>query len=210
MAELGQLMGREFFARPAHEVAPELLGHVLLRRTGEGDIALRMTEVEAYAGSDDPASHGWKGRTLRNAVMFEKPGHLYVYWVYGMHWAINLVCAIEGEAAGVLIRAGEIVQGEDLARRHRPTAKSHSELAKGPGRLGRALHVDRSLNGADVCAPISLVQMREGAVSGGKSITCGPRTGVSRGSETPWRFWIEGDPTVSPYRRHTPRRGGTS
>lgn len=208
MSELGRLLPRDFFARQAHEVAPALLGRFLLREEDgpDGPLVLRVTEVEAYEGAVDPASHGFRGPTARNATMFGPPGHLYVYWIYGMHHAANLVCGDVDESHGVLIRAGEIVQGHPHALRRRPNAKQHAELAKGPGRLTLALDIDRTLDGADVCDPKSEVRMYEGAPVAGSRIRSGPRTGVSQAADTPWRFWEADGPTVSPYRRHVPRK----
>jgi DNA-3-methyladenine glycosylase len=113
------LLAREFFDRPSAEVAPELLGCVLEHETVDGLVAVRVTEVEAYAGEADPASHAWRGRTQRTAVMFGPPGHAYVYFTYGMHFCVNLVCMPEGTASAVLLRAGRIVAGEDVARARR-------------------------------------------------------------------------------------------
>jgi len=143
---------RTFFDRPVLEVAPDLLGRVLVRRTEEGRMELRLTEVEAYAGAIDPGSHAFRGRTPRNAVMFGPPGHAYVYFTYGMWHCLNLVCGPEGEASGVLLRAGEILRGAELARPRRRSARKDAELAKGPARLATALDVPGSLNGTDVCA----------------------------------------------------------
>lgn len=205
MSEIGDPLPRAFFARPAHRVAPDLLGRILLRGPAASAVALRITEVEAYEGADDPASHGFRGRTPRNATMFGPPGHLYVYWIYGMHHAANLVCGEPGQSHGVLIRAGEVVRGRDLAAHRRPNAKKPAELAQGPGRLTLALGIDRTLDGADVCDPASEVRMYHGTPVPPARISRGPRTGVSRAHATPWRFWAADDPTVSPYRRHVPR-----
>jgi len=135
---------RTFFARDALEVAPELLGAHLTISSPEGDITVRITETEAYHGLGtgqvhDAGSHARMGKTARNATMFGEPGHLYVYFSYGMHNAVNVVCSPEGVASGVLLRAGEIVAGEDLARSRRPAAKTSRDLARGPGRLAQAL-----------------------------------------------------------------------
>lgn len=143
---------REFFDRPVLEVAPDLLGRVLVRNTAEGPIELRLTEVEAYDGPNDPGSHAYRSRTARNDVMFGPPGHAYVYFTYGMWHCLNLVCGPEGTASGVLLRAGEITKGADLTRKRRLSARNDKELAKGPARLATALDVDRALNGTDVCA----------------------------------------------------------
>jgi DNA-3-methyladenine glycosylase len=195
------IMPRSFFARPAEEVAPELLGRLLVRRTAEGPTVLRITEVEAYAGERDAASHAFRGRTPRNAVMFGPAGHLYVYFTYGMHFCINVVCGNEGESAAVLIRAGEIVEGADLARSRRPAGTRDRDLARGPARLTQALGLGRADNGTDLCGGGSLT-VCEGIPVGAKRIRTGPRTGISVAAETPWRFWIDGDPTVSPYKAH--------
>ena len=135
---------RTFFARDALEVAPELLGARLTITSPEGTITVRITETEAYHGLGtgqvhDAGSHARMGKTARNATMFGEPGHLYVYFSYGMHNAVNVVCSPEGVASGVLLRAGEIVAGEDLARSRRPAAKTSRDLARGPGRLAQAL-----------------------------------------------------------------------
>jgi DNA-3-methyladenine glycosylase len=202
---------REFFDRPVLEVAPDLLGRILVRTTQEGPIELRLTEVEAYDGQNDPGSHAYRGRTARNDVMFGPPGHVYVYFTYGMWHCMNLVCGPEGRASAVLLRAGEITEGAELARKRRLSAQQDKELAKGPARLATALGVDRALDGTDACAPEgSPFTMLAGTPVGPEQVRNGPRTGVSGdGGVHPWRFWIVNDPTVSPYRAHTPRRRRT-
>lgn len=197
---------RDFFDRPAHEVAPDLLGRVLVH----GPVALRITEVEAYGlPGEDPASHTYRGRTPRNAVMFGPPGHLYVYFTYGMHFCANISCLPEGTGSAILLRAGEVISGVEtaLARRSGASVRVLREvdLARGPARLAVALGLAREHNGLDVCAPGSL-SVTEGIPVMAPSVRSGPRTGVSSGKETPWRFWIDGDPTVSPHRPHVPRR----
>ncbi|MFF4605723.1 DNA-3-methyladenine glycosylase [Streptomyces sp. NPDC001339] len=205
-------LSRDFFARPVAEVAPDLLGRTLVRNTPDGPIELRLTEVEAYDGENDPGSHAYRGRTARNATMFGPPGHAYVYFIYGMWFSLNAVCCPEGQASGVLLRAGEILTGASLAAARRPKARTATELAKGPARLATALDIDRSLDGADLClggsAPLTLLH---GAPPAPELVRNGPRTGVGGdGADHPWRYWINGDPTVSPYRRHVPRRRATS
>ncbi|MEU7018789.1 DNA-3-methyladenine glycosylase [Streptomyces sp. NPDC046385] len=199
---------RAFFDRPVLEVAPDLLGRTLVRNAPDGRIELRLTEVEAYAGAIDPGSHAFRGRTARNAVMFGPPGHAYVYFTYGMWHCLNLVCGPEGHASGVLLRAGEILSGTEQARKRRLSARYDTELAKGPARLATALDVALSLNGTDTCggpdAPLSLLT---GTPAPPDRIRSGPRTGVGGdGAPHPWRFWIDGDRTVSPYRAHAPRK----
>ncbi len=203
---------REFFARHAVEVAPDLLGCVLEHQTADGLVAVELTEVEAYAGRSDPASHAYRGKTRRNAVMFGPPGHAYVYFTYGMHFCVNMVCLGEaGSASAVLLRAGAVIVGQDLARARRtrgPVRVAARDLARGPARLCQALGIDRSLDGADVCVAASPLRVRAGASTPARSvnISTGPRVGVSSAAEIPWRFWREGDPTVSAYRAHVPRR----
>jgi DNA-3-methyladenine glycosylase len=206
-------MPREFFARPSVPVAPDLLGCVLEHQTEAGLVAVELTEVEAYAGASDPASHAYRGKTARNAVMFGPPGHAYVYFTYGMYFCVNLVCLGNGSASAVLLRAGRIIEGEELARarRTRGTTIPFRDLARGPARLCQALDIDRSLDGADVCVPDSPLRMRwpdasATARSVDRKILSGPRVGISAAAEVPWRFWIEGEPTVSAYRPATPRR----
>lgn len=270
---------RSFFDRPSHEVAPDLLGRVLVH----GPVAVRLTEVEAYGGpGEDPAAHTYRGRTPRNAVMFGPPGHLYVYFTYGMHFCTNLVCLPEGHGSAVLLRAGEVVAGLDEARARRSggaRAVTDRDLARGPARLAVVLGLLREHNGLDAIAeaapplsdaapPLSdaapllpgaaaepfapglssdqaalraldhadepgcgagcepgcehgfdqaaghrLTGVPHGAAAvlvgrpaDPDSIRSGPRTGISTAKDTPWRFWIDGDPTVSPYRPHVPRR----
>ena len=178
----------------ALEVAPQLLGGVLRH----GGVAVRLTEVEAYAGATDPGSHAYRGRTPRNAVMFGPPGHLYCYFVYGMHVCANLVTGPEGEAGAVLLRAGEVVEGLDRARGRRPGA-SDRDLARGPARLCVALGL--GLDDDGVAAELELPARPVPAVSSG------PRVGLRLAADRPWRFWITGDATVSPYRA---ARGATA
>jgi len=258
-------VSRDFLARHAVEVAPDLLGCVLEHETAAGLVAVELTEVEAYAGQTDPASHAYHGMTRRNAVMFGPPGHAYVYFTYGMHFCVNLVCSGEGNVSAVLLRAGAVIEGEDLARarrsHRRPGGARNQEtspqappdqappdqapphraplawrdLARGPGRLCQALDIDRSLDGADVCIASSPLRLRPGGSGPGvgttdrsgsvlargderkipgkpagtpRKIVTGPRVGVALAAEVPWRFWFAGDPTVSLYRAHVPRRRG--
>jgi DNA-3-methyladenine glycosylase len=210
-------LSRAFFARHAVEVAPELLGCVLEHQTPEGLVVVALTEVEAYAGNTDPASHAYRGKTQRNAVMFGPPGHAYVYFTYGMHFCVNLVCLLEGSASAVLLRAGAVIEGEDLARARRTKGAAGvaaRDLARGPARLCQALDIDRSLDGADVCAADSPLRIGASTRSRSEKILSGPRVGVSSAAEIPWRFWYDGEPTVSAYRAHVPRQrtpfpGGT-
>jgi DNA-3-methyladenine glycosylase len=202
---MGELIPRSFFDRPVLDVAPELLGAVVVH----GDVAVRLTEVEAYDGAGDPASHAFRGRTARNAVMFGPPGHAYVYFTYGMHFCVNLVCGEPGRAAAVLLRAGEVVAGADVARLRRSGAPDR-DLARGPARLTKALGIDRALDGADVCALRSPLRVLRGAPVAAEQVRTGPRIGISAAADLPWRWWVDGDPTVSAYRPHAPRRRRTT
>jgi DNA-3-methyladenine glycosylase len=200
---------RDFYDRPVLEVAPDLIGRVVRHTSSEGPVAVRLTEVEAYAGERDPGSHAFRGRTPRNAVMFGPAGHVYVYFTYGMHWCMNLVCGPPGQASAVLVRAGEVVEGEDLARVRRATARSARELARGPARLTVALGVGRQYDGADATdAASSLVVLPgDGPRPGPDRLRRGPRVGVAgEGAAAPWRFWLDGEPTVSAYRPAVSRR----
>nr|WP_062339869.1 DNA-3-methyladenine glycosylase [Herbidospora sakaeratensis] len=198
MGDRGLTLDRSFFDRPAHEVAPSLLGKVVVH----GPVAVRLTEVEAYGlPGQDPASHTYRGLTPRNAVMFGPPGHLYVYFTYGMHYCANFTCLPPGTGSGVLLRAGEIVEGVDVATERRGPAMKPRDLARGPARLAVAMGFGREHNGEDMIGGVY-----EGPGALPEQVMEGPRTGVSTGRDVPWRFWIDGDPTVSPYRAHTPRR----
>ncbi len=187
-------------AGPVVPAARGLLGCLV----AAGGVTVRLTEVEAYAGvGEDEASHAHRGESLRNRVMFGPPGRLYVYFTYGMHWCLNVVCGPEGTASAVLLRAGEVVDGREVARRRRLTARADRELARGPARLARVLGLDGTANGADLLDPASPVRLLPpvGPVDSAR-VRSGPRVGITRDADRPWRFWIDGDPTVSPYRRH--------
>ena len=202
------VLERSFFERSSLQVAPELLGARLTHLSDDGPVTVRITEVEAYLGDGtDPGSHAFRGRTRRNSVMFGPPGHVYTYFTYGMHTCANLVCSPEGEASAVLLRAGEIVDGVELARSRRGERVADRDLARGPARLTVAMGIELAENGSDAFAPPFVLELPRGQVA---AIAAGPRTGVSGpGGDAvafPWRSWIDGDPTVSPYKRH-PRAG---
>jgi DNA-3-methyladenine glycosylase len=179
---------------PVEEVAPRLLGAVIRH----GPVSVRLTELEAYDGATDRASHAYRGLTARNAVMFGPPGHLYLYFTYGMHWAGNISCGPEGVGCGVLMRAGEVIEGLELARSRRGSA-SDRNLARGPGRLTQALGLHPEHKGSDLLGdgPVKLEPPAELA----EMIMVGPRVGVSVEADRPWRFWIGGSPFVSDYKR---------
>ena len=211
------VLPREFFAGPSLRVAPRLLGCVLEHQTAEGLVAVELTEDEAYEGSADPASHSYRGRTARNAVMFGPPGHAYVYFTYGMHFCVNLVCAPEGTSSAVLLRAGRVIEGAPLAAARRLAGRpagrnlaarnlADRDLARGPARLCQALSIDRAQDGADACDPASPLRVRAGPPAAiPRPISRGPRVGVSSAADRAWRFWLTGDPTVSVYRPWVPR-----
>jgi DNA-3-methyladenine glycosylase len=194
-------------------VAPALLGCVLEHSTADGLVAVSLSEVEAYMAAADPASHAYRGMTARNAVMFGPPGHAYVYFTYGMHFCVNVVCGPPGVAEAVLLRAGRVIAGEELARRRRgfDLARAPRDLARGPARLCQALAIDRTQNGADLCDASGGLRLRAGAgdaralAEQQPPIDVGPRVGVSKATDIPWRFWLAQDPTVSAYRPSVPR-----
>jgi DNA-3-methyladenine glycosylase len=177
-----------------------LLGCVLVA----GPVAVRLVEVEAYRGMDDPASHCYRGQTARNAVMFGPAGHLYVYFVYGMHFCANVVALTDGVPGAVLLRAGEVIDGVDTAWERRPASRSAAELARGPARLTSVLGLDRTANGLDLTDPASPVRLYAGDPV--TDVRTGPRVGVAAAMEVPWRFWATDSPAVSAYRRGGKRR----
>jgi DNA-3-methyladenine glycosylase len=197
-------------------VAPELLGAHLTSTVG-GPVVVRITEVEAYGGiGEDPGSHAHRRRTDRNDAMFGPVGHAYVYFTYGMHWCVNVVAHESDVAGAVLIRAGEVVSGHEQARLRRATARTDRELARGPARLAACLGITGDLDGTDLLDPRGVLQLSDlGSTAGawvrgardGTGILSGPRTGVAGdGAGRPWRFWLAGDPTVSPHRPAAVRR----
>ncbi len=208
----GRRLTRSLLARDVLVVAPDLLGAVVESRVDDVRVAVRLTEVEAYAGPGDPGSHARSGRTARTAVMFGPPGHLYVYFSYGMHWCANVVTGPDGTASAVLLRAGEVVAGQEVARRRRPASRSDRDLARGPARLAAALGLDGRVAGADLLAagaPVRLGGRAGGAGLTGGRVRSGARVGVSgAGGDAavhPWRFWLDGEATVSAYRPAAPR-----
>jgi DNA-3-methyladenine glycosylase len=169
-------------------------------------VTVCLTEVEAYAGvGQDPASHAHRGRTPRNAVMFGPAGYAYVYFTYGMHWCLNVVCGPVGTASAVLVRAGSVVDGLDRARSRRPGARSERDLARGPARLTQALGIDGSFSGTFLLGGGPILLSPPSSPVPSAAIQAGPRVGVNGGKDEPWRFWLAGEPSVSAYRRHVPR-----
>ena len=202
---------RERLSRPSLQVAPLLLGAVVSSTVDGAEVAVRLTEVEAYEGLDDPASHAYRGLTRRTSVMFGPAGHLYCYFTYGMHWCANVVCDVDGRASAVLLRAGEIVRGVELARERRPAARTDRDLARGPARLATCLGLGAATNGVDLLAADSPVRLERMPLRRSRGIVTGPRVGISSAAERPWRFWLDGEPSVSVYKlggrkRATPGR----
>ncbi len=187
-----------FYLRPPLQVTRDLLGRLLITDGEQGRAAIRIVEAEAYDGAGaDPASHAYGGRSARNAVMFGPPGHLYVYFIYGMHFCVNVVCAPEGVAQAVLLRAGEPVLGAGLMATRRP-ASSRRDLARGPARLAEALGLSAWANGADLrSGPIRLTR---GRPVPDEQVAWTGRVGVTAAADRPWRALIAGSPYVSPGR----------
>ncbi len=190
-------LGRAFYARDALEVAPLLLGRTLVSESEAGTVTGRIVEVEAYCGPRDPASHAYRGPTQRNAVMFGPPGHLYVYFTYGMHYCANVVCESVGSPGAVLLRAVEPLAGLELmGERREVDPASLRLLARGPARLAQAFGIDRSLDGSDlVGGPVWIggPQVLRG------DVVAGPRIGITKAAAEPWRFY-EAGPWASPLR----------
>jgi DNA-3-methyladenine glycosylase len=194
----GRTLPRSFYARDSRELAPALLNKLLVRRAPDGSrLAARIVEVEAYLGSDDAGSHAYRGVTPRTTVMFGPPGHLYVYFTYGMHWCANVVAAKDGDAAAVLLRAAAPAAGVEVMRERRVKARRDRDLLAGPGRLCQAFGMTGADNGNDlVRGPIRILD--DGVappIAPGVSVRVGLTPG--RGDEHPWRFVVPGDPNLS-------------
>jgi DNA-3-methyladenine glycosylase len=182
---------RKFYSRPVLIVAKELLGKLLVRKTLDGTIVSRIVEVEAYGGSDDAASHAYKGITERNRVMFGEPGHAYVYFTYGMHFCLNVRAGHRGIPGAVLIRAVEIIDGLELAGRNRKTA-SPSELSNGPGKLTKAMNITKAHNGLDLVKSdeLYICELEDNEIL---QISTSSRIGIKTAKEKLWRFCISND-----------------
>jgi DNA-3-methyladenine glycosylase len=197
---------RDRLAEPALAVAPLLLGATLVSEIGGDPVAVRITEVEAYEGQQDPASHAYRGPTKRNAVMFGEAGHLYCYFIYGMHWCANITCQQPGTAGAVLLRAADILAGEPTVRsRAAPRAQGRTatavpagKLASGPARLARSLGLTGVHTGLDLLSADSPVRLT--ALDPPDDYRAGPRVGIAVAAEHPWRFWLPSAASVSAYR----------
>ena len=189
-----ELVPQSFYRRDPRVVAPQLLNKILVSADGRSG---RIVEVEAYCGAEDPAAHTYRGKTPRNATMFGPPGHMYVYFTYGMHWCANTVCADEGVGAGVLLRALQPLHGLELMRAVRPAAKRDRDLCSGPARLTQALGIIGTHDGIELFtgrAPFSIVS---DGVAPPRNVAGTPRIGITRGIEHPWRWCVPGSDHVS-------------
>ena len=192
-------LGRSVLSATPDRVAPLLLGATLRTTSSRGTVALRITEVEAYGGvGEDAASHAFNGSTRRNAVMFDKPGLLYMYFVYGMHWCANVVCGPQGSGSAVLLRAGTVIEGLAIARQRRPKTRYDRDLARGPANLARTLAIGGDDNGTDLLRPNAATRLTAAPTRETPAeVAVGPRIGIRRETERPWRWWIVGEPSVS-------------
>ena len=193
---MGAPFDRSVLLGAAHRVAPRLLGAELWSHDGDEPLGGRIVEVEAYR-QDDPASHTYRGETPRCRTMFGPPGHLYVYFTYGMHWCGNVVVEAEGCGAAVLIRALEPLAGLDQMRRRRPSARRDRDLCSGPAKLMQAYGLEREADGVDLLADRSPLRLTVGEAPGTEAVRSGPRIGIRRATERPWRWWIDGNEHVS-------------
>ena len=193
----GRVLPASFYDRDVAVVARDLLGRVVESETDEGLVAVRLVEVEAYAGEDDAASHAWRGPTPRTAVMFGPPGRVYVYFTYGMHWCANVVCGPDGRASAVLMRGGEVVEGLELARSRRRPGVPDRGLASGPANLAACLGLDGSWTGQRVTSARGALRLRAGSPVDDAQVATGPRIGIARATEVPWRYVVAGDLHVS-------------
>lgn len=187
LLEESTVLERDFYARPAIEVARDCLGKILVH----GKTAGRIVEVEAYLGVDDRAAHAWRGVTDRTRVIFGEPGHAYVYFIYGMYECLNFVAEPQGHAGCVLVRALEPVAGLATMRRRRPTAKRTEDLANGPGKLTLAMGITRKLNGKDLTA--SALQVLRPRIEPEIEVLATPRIGITHCADWPLRFLIAGN-----------------
>lgn len=206
--KLGRPLGRKFFEQTPVDLAQELLGCVLVSSLADGDVKLRITEVEAYGDvGQDPGSHAFRGKTDRNSSMFLPGGHVYVYRSYGIHWCMNIVAGRKQQSGGVLLRGGEVIDGIELAMQRRNidgVCRTERDLARGPGRLGSALGITHDLNGVDLIDRVPLALYKPSGLGGqpvGLEIKSSTRTGVAgEGRHAEWRFYLAGEPTVSAHK----------
>jgi DNA-3-methyladenine glycosylase len=190
-------LSREFYQRPVVTVARQLLGKVLVRHAGSTTLSGLIVEVEAYNGTGDPASHSYKGKTIRNEVMFREGGVLYVYFTYGMHFCANVVTGDEGDGCAVLVRAVEPLEGiPAMARRRERPASAVRELCSGPAKLCQAFGIGKEQNGTDLTGDELWIEDR-GTIITPQQIVATPRIGISQGKDKLWRFALAGNPFLS-------------
>ena len=189
-------LDRAFFARPSTEVAPDLVGKLLVR--ADERVVARVVEVEAYL-QDDPACHAHHGPTARNAVLFGPPGHAYVYFTYGMHWCLNTVTGAPDHGQGVLLRAAEPLAGIAAMRARRSPRVADRDLLRGPARLAQAFGIDGTWNGTDLCTTDARLHLADDGIR--PPVAATPRTGVAKAADLPWRFVDRASPWASPYKR---------
>ncbi|MGI9577571.1 MAG: DNA-3-methyladenine glycosylase [Microthrixaceae bacterium] len=194
-----QLIPRHVLTGPSEVVAPRLLGCVLATRDARGLVVRsgRIVEVEAYGAQRDPASHAYRGRTARNASMFGPPGALYCYRSYGIHTCANVATGAKGQGEAVLIRALEPLAGRPEMFEERAVARNELDLASGPGKLCEALGVALHDDGTDLCDVSSRVVLLAAERHQSPEVACGPRIGISKAVDLPWRFWVADSPWVS-------------
>lgn len=193
-ASAGKVLSRTFYRRDPRIVAPELLNKLLAR--GDGRVG-RIVEVEAYCGAEDPAAHSFRGPTPRTTTMFGDGGHLYVYFTYGIHWCANVVCGREGVGWAVLLRAIEPVAGTDAMREARGWPARDREIGSGPARLAQAFGINRALDGADLVDGNRGLRLLDDGTPPPRDPAIGPRIGISKAIEQPWRWHVRDNPNVS-------------
>ena len=186
-------VSRSFYRRDPRSVGPELLNKLVVRDGRAG----RIVEVEAYLGAEDPGSHAFRGQTRRNATMFGRPGHLYVYFTYGMHWCANAVCGRDGEGVAVLLRAIEPLAGLDDMRLARPKARRDRDLCNGPGKLCQALGITGVDDGADLVKGDGGIRIVDDGTPPPESYATSVRIGLTSGAELPWRFFVRANANLS-------------
>ena len=194
MTRKGRRLSRAFYRRDPRLVAPELLNKVLVAADGR---RARIVETEAYCGPIDAAAHTYRGQTARNATMFGPPGHLYVYFTYGMHWCANTSCGEVGEGVGVLLRAAEPLAGLERTYAARPAAKRDRDLCSGPARLCQAFGIDRGWDGIDLVTGEAGLTVVDDGIAPPEDPAIGPRVGIRHAAHEPWRWYVRGNPHVS-------------